>query len=634
MKNLLLRSFLAVSIVFSVFLVSNCDDLLNHLPVFPGHGADTSNPPEFGGSESSSYATSLFKSVAEGAAGEIGGSAASWALSAIGLSEGSPDYTEQLDKIDQDLQVIIGQLNGIQNELTQINQELNVINCSEWASSLKDEKSIVDNLMEDYQTFISTASNGDTVSNVTISDWVDQVLAINSYSSQESMGKVLTAFSGTLFGPANSGVIPSCVQAISYIPPDNSFGTDTVYYNQVKLFTDYYYAYQVKALFLYSEAKHYQAWVSAGSPNSDYLSADSVSYVCSNGGAKVICNDVATRTNSLYNALINQLTAGGAPYSDDNFVLMYDQQNPYMWPKSLEDFTVAAGDNCTDPLTSANPCGVTANFYDESNVDNVLYKGYTGWSEADKQLLINLLAGWTSGTAGDYLQNNLDFKNMKNKVIISTNTVSISLNETYKTQYVVPFFDTDWNYNFLPGGGGPAITEIQYREGPLVKSRTEGGLCSGLVYYYESIDYKTSSKVPQNRNNFYNASGHARICQNHDEITTPFSWSVIPGYVGYQVEWINDSWTNVPNHETSARQYLWPVRTVSDLTCTDNRSIRNAGGIWTMCGNDFTAWLEYNVPRPETCDNSGAGVKCIVTGETVANAKNAFGDNSKGQKRL
>ena len=81
LKDMLLRSFLGVSIIFSVFLVSNCDDLFNHIPIFPGHGGDTSNPPEFGGSESGSYVTTLFKSVAEGAAGEIGGSTISWAMS-------------------------------------------------------------------------------------------------------------------------------------------------------------------------------------------------------------------------------------------------------------------------------------------------------------------------------------------------------------------------------------------------------------------------------------------------------------------------------------------------------------------------------------------------------------------------
>lgn len=621
-KQTILRSFLLISIIFSVFLVSNCDDLFNHIPIFPGNGGGTPTPPEFGGSESSSYATKLFKSVAEGAAGEIGGAAATWALSAIGLSNTSPDYTEQLDKIDLDLQTIINELNGIQNQLNQIYSELTILNCSQWSIQLKDEKSSIDNLMSLYQTFVSTAASGAKVSNDVISDWTDQVLAQGNYSNKESMGKILAAFSSSLVGPNNTGVIPACVQSIAS-PAEHSFGTDTVYYNQVKLFTDYYYAYQVRALFLYSEARHYQAWVKAGSPNSEYISADSVSYICSNLDVTIYCNYASDATNTLYNSLLQQLTAGGAPYSDKNLVLEYGSTGSFLWPLSLEDFSTANGDNCADPLTSQNPCGITAGFYNSPSVSSVVYKGYTGWGTANSDNLTQLLAGWTGNLAGTYLENNLGFKNMTSKIIISSNYVAISLNESGSTQYVVPFFDTDFKYTDLNGGGGPAITEVQFQENLLTKVRTKGGLCSFSNYYY-NVDYKKNGGISPYAPPFYNAYGHARHCGS--KYVTSFSFSTMPGWLARQ--------DNKDNREDAARQYRWPILNTDKFTCTDNRSKRNAGGISTMCGDDFTAWLNYYVPRPQTCDNPGSGTSCIVTGQAVASARSKFGNNSKSGRSL
>ncbi len=58
-KDVLLKLFLGVSIVFSVLVVSNCDLLTNFLDDLHGNGGPP--PPDFGGSESGSLVTSLLK---------------------------------------------------------------------------------------------------------------------------------------------------------------------------------------------------------------------------------------------------------------------------------------------------------------------------------------------------------------------------------------------------------------------------------------------------------------------------------------------------------------------------------------------------------------------------------------------
>lgn len=619
-KNTLLRVFLLFSIVCSFIMVNNCKE---------GNGITNPDdvpirPPEFGGDESSSIFTSLFNSAAEGAAGNVGGAAAGWVMGALGLSDGSPDYTEQLDKIDQDLQIVISELSSIDAELGLIYDELRIINCTEWQNGLGDQKSRIDGLFSNYSTWVNTASTGGRVDSMTIADWVDQVLALGSYSSDQPMDEILLEIADQLYVPINSGIIPSCVQPIP-LPEDNSFGTDTSYYNEVMLYINYYFGYQVRGLMVLNEAYHYRAWVNAGAPISDSLSADSISYVCQNVNAVVNCNLAAAAVNNLYNNLYTQLTAGGAPYTSDDFLFQYhDSSTSYLWPHSLEDFTIAAGDDCADPLTSANPCGISADFHNGYSMGSVVFKGFSGWVTAGTSLLTDLLSGWSSGTAGNYLENSLGFYNMKNKIVISSNTVELTLNETGPDPlYYVPFFDTDWDYNFLPDGGGPAQREIDYQEGVLVKSRTEGGLCRGFVYYYYSIDYNTKPGMPANRNNFYNAKAHGRYCQplSDDDWTTFFSFSIQPGYLAQQ--------DNVNNINATAKQYRWPVLSISKITCTENRSNRNPGGMWTMCGDNFTAWFDYNVPRPETCDNPGAGVTCVMTSGTIAKAKSVVGNNNK-----
>ena len=263
LKDHLLRSFLVISIIFSVFLISNCDDLFNHIPLFPGGGGN-SRPPEFGGDESESYITTLFKSVAEGAAGEIGSSSVGWAFSALGLSdESGPDYSDQFHKIDQDLQEISNQLNKISGQLSDIYNELKVINCTLWStnSDLGMAQSSIVGRMVDFQNLmgqaLDTTSPGNRLDINDMRDWVTSVLG-DSGAVPAGNVAIQTAMENLeiyLPGGPNGGVIPACVQAI-LAPDDNTFGTDTVYYNQVKLLLNYFYGYQVEALYLYSEAMH------------------------------------------------------------------------------------------------------------------------------------------------------------------------------------------------------------------------------------------------------------------------------------------------------------------------------------------------------------------------------------------
>jgi len=599
--NQALLGLLVFSIVIAVTIVA----CTKESPITPTD--DTVLTPDFGGDESTSAITTLFTSVAKGAAGDVGEMGMSWALSALGLADGSPDYTAQFEKIEEDLNVIIEELNEVLAELSEIENTLNAINCSEWQSSQGANTPIarIHNLMTLYKTMTNTAATGGRVSNATLADWADQVLAHGSYSSHTPMGELLSSLAQTVYTPPSGGVIYACLPTIS-TPGNGTFGSDTTYYNSVKLYIDYYFNMQLQGVALLNEALHYKAWVAVGSPTSDSLSADSTALICQDPDAMLLCNETAAYVNNLYNNLIEQLTKGGAPYTDENFVLEYSAGSPYIWPFSLEDFTTAAGDNCADPLTSAKPCGITANKYNNENMKSVTFKGYTGWLIASNDIhLTHLLAGWTSGTVGDYLEDSLGFKNMKNKIVVGEHTVSIEISSAGEKSNYISFFDTDINKSH--GMNQPTVStgdynKLAHKSG---KNHVNNNECG---YYY---NYSEGSGLPSSRNNFYNLKavswwtdvyGTAEHCRY-------LSWSTEPGWLA---------------SNSATKQYRWPIGSLKNFTCTESRSNKNAGGVWTMCGDDFTAWFDFYVPRPETCDNAGAGVTCNLSGETINKAKRIF----------
>jgi hypothetical protein len=591
LREALLFGFLALSIVSAVVIVSCRDDM----SILMEPTTTTEPGPMIEKSAASSeFIGMLFKETTEGAVGGIVQVPIGWAMGALGLASASPAYSEQLKKIDDDLQEIIGQLTGIQNELLSINQELKVLDCSEQQTALTTETGRIDHLLHLYQSFVATAADTTAtdlarlIPNATLLDWSDQVLAKNDYASQTPMDQILTTVANQLIQPS-SGAITACVQAIP--KPANTSFDDTDYYDAVSQLTHYYYYYQAQGLMLLTEALHYQAWVAAGSQGS--VSVDSVSFVCNAPNANLLCNQAGVAANAVYNALVEQFTTGGAPYTNDDFLMAtHDDGTPRLWVKSLENFTQAYGSICTYPLTSGSPCGITAGFHDNNLDLTHIYRGYqafayTGYPHFQQLLLFN---GWNSGTAGQFLETARGFENMTNKIIITMGSVNIELDQSREKQDFVAFIDTDFEYSFQ---WGMVLDDAAFNR---ITSVTSGKkLCYEGLYFENRNwnDWTAASGLPGNRNNFYNLNAHrgnSRDCGKSDYYS--FNFSEAPGWLA-------------SNRTDRAKQFRWPVGTTALFTdyCKHNRSSKNAGGVWTMCGNDFTAWLEYIVPRPPTCDN-------------------------------
>ncbi len=320
---------------------------------------------------------------------------------------------------------------------------------------------------------------------------------------------------------------------------------------------------------------------------------------------------------------MSQFTKAGAQFTDDNFLMYNDDDNPGLWVKSLEEFTVANGDNCPDLLTSDNPCGVLASLYTAAPPLSVTYRGYMFWEWEGLNSWTELLSGWVSGTPGDYLEDSLGFQNMKNKIFIDQSTVSIMLIHSHKNIDVVPFFDTDIDKyagggDYQPFQDSDGFNYVVHSE----KVNSEHG-CSGSGGY--RWKYSKNPDFPSSRNDFYDIDAEILYLYN-TEVCKNFTVENAPG-------WLYDNTGN------SAVQYHFVSASLKDnesFECTESRSPTNTGGVWTKCGDNFTSFLEAEVPRPPTCADSTIVPACVLDAKTITKAKQIFNntDNNTVNNQL
>jgi hypothetical protein len=208
-----------------------------------------------------------------------------------------------------------------------------------------------------------------------------------------------------------------------------------------------------------------------------------------------------------------------------------------------------------------------------------------------------LLSGWTSGTPGQYLENTFGFQNMKNKILLSKQTESIELNQSRVHQDFVSFIDTDFEYSFQPG-----LVDDTDSFDRMTSVTSDFKMCyTPFPDQRNWHDWTTAGGLPGQRNNFYDLQAHrgdSRDCGKSDYYS--FSWGSEPGWLA-------------SNTGSNAIQFhlVYGYSSVFDNS-TEGRSTKNVGGVWTMCGDNFTQWLETTVPRPPSCDDTTISPACSL----------------------
>jgi hypothetical protein len=598
LRDLIISSFLISSLAFGAFLVS-CSEEDGFMIGPESIGTDPYPTVEPG----TSIVSTLFLSLGQGAGREIGGQLTGWALSAMGLSaQSGPNYTGQLNRIEGDLDSMLSVMNTMSNELNAITNAVNNLNCGNQLASVDEDFGAIRELHLLFNSMLSTANGGDTVANATMRDWADQVLAINNYSSRKSVGEMLNDIKVNL--ETSNGALVSCMLTIPK-PAAGSYGQDTTYYNKVNSLFTYLYYYQALAMTLITEANHYYAWVHAGSPGHTYTTADSVQKICTdNATSENDCNIVSTEMNDLFNELEGQVTFGGAAYTSESFLYQQiDENNAYVWVKSLEDYASATGHSCGSHMTNSTPCDAVSGYY-YSSIPHDEYHYTKPLHFANTNELRNLIDGNKvgSGTNGEYLQS-LGFRNMSGKTFIASDTVMTKFDYMINDQKVavVPFFNTD----VTALNTGHNITSVFMTENDfkfVLDSRFEqhrNGVCGydgnsvSRLYHYSTNSTLTGA------DSWLQGYGKTRTCDDGTFII-PFEFTdhnyegsscCYPGFLALK-----------QRQSGTEKRFLFPVLNAYGAGCASGRSHLNAAGVPTMCHHNFTEYLNAVLPKPLSCN--------------------------------
>ncbi len=523
----------------------------------------------------SSLTSDLFKSLGEGVAGQVGGAATGWALSAMGLSTGD---SAALASLKGELNTIINQLNDIEAQLAQLKSAIQQLDCDSLAADTKQLQGNIDGWTQDYSNFAGdgTGANGITpfVPPVDqVQPWADAVLD----NTNGVLNAIVTISDLLLNAGTSQGILAACLQPGVLKPPASGKIGDTAYYNQVANLVDYYYNYEARGLLLLQEAYHWEAQQASGQT----LPPDQVGNVCTeqtnNTEVQYACATAIDDTNFVYQLLAEQFEVVGLPYDDANIVVRNGGTNPPLYPRSLETFTQAAGNSCPTPLTSIAPCGVTvATAGTIGNAMKVTFDGYTNWTAATGDQLTHLIEARGSQSPAAYLETN-GFQNVTGKIIITSQTASFDFSDAGDmTGRQVCFLDTDRQFYCGDSDVNDHLSEVY--------KKTQDFPCPSNPWW------QTKAGLPINYNGWYNFDTHGKV----KGLVCEYHWTTQPG-------WLSG------NNASTADQYRWPVINVGTLKCTEGRPPLNPGGVPTRCGADYDTSFNALVARPVTCGGTTYG---------------------------
>jgi len=346
------------------------------------------------------------------------------------------------------------------------------------------------------------------------------------------------------------------------------------------------------------------------------FATSNVNTICAinDGNIQYYCNQTIYELNDTYGSLKTMYTRGGAPYTNDYQVTQNDPTKPTLWAASIEDFNEDAGANCSDPqIMTSSPCGPTyGNF--NMTLTHTTFKYTSGWEFAnvnDLKRLINLDSAYSYSSVGSYLEEKAGFKNMTNtsRIVQANASVSIQLRHSRHKFDAIPFFYADWPV-FLHGGSGPkwAVYEVgndftDVLEETYLQSTWCSPFIEGYIYTYawvKNSSYGYNDNLPYARDEWFTGYATGSSCDPDEPMGYFFYWTEEYGSTDNNAMpgWVAERQKNPGGAIKPAYAFLWPIKRLPSTLCTDSRSSTNKGGMPTMCGDDFTAWLNNILPPP------------------------------------
>jgi hypothetical protein len=526
-----------------------------------------------------------------------------------------PDPMEQIQKA---LAQISEQLSAIDKKIDVLSKENAYQTCSAMNTSLASATATIQGQAEVYRNWV-TRKNKDRKD---FTNWADRVLddRNGTYQAVRTIRNALTQQTNT---PA---VIGMCADAFRKTwEQDRPALAEDKYYSDVWTFLNYYYQIQIIALNNIVEAKHIQAvdkWIHNSSKPRKVPDPKDIATVCKDKNAAGLgdspygyCDDARLEATTAYYAMLAQAKAAGAAYNwnvDGKKAIAVRASTNELWVTDLNKY----GDrsNCYGPVNSVRPvCGPTVG-NDELMVTDGL--AYDGWTIARAAQWRSLLGAKSRNDNAGKAMDKAGFPAVVQKDIIIYTGEMADANSSKMA--------------WLSGAGG----RFQWRR---LKGNVSGGQCFFDTNMRASADESQSWLYCTDDQAFwYLANAYqepANVCTADYHYTTSDvalsgtkrTGSYVKPYYdvdlkgvrslgcyGGGLEYSQPEPVLVPgwmimDGQVTPSMYLWPVQDVSTRKCldhfnwgTDKSALqpKNAGGAWTMCGDDFKTWLKTQLPDP------------------------------------
>lgn len=525
-----------------------------------------------------------------------------------------PDPMEQIQKA---LAQISEQLNAIDKKIDVLSKESAYQACAAMNTSLANATATIQGQAEVYRNWVKRGNKD----RKDFTDWAERVLddRNGTYQAVRTIRGALTQQTNT---PA---VIGMCADAFRKTwEQDRPALAEDKYYSDVWTFVNYYYQIQIVALNNIIEADHIRAvnkWIHNSSTRKVPDPKD-IATVCKDKNAAGLgdspygyCDDARLEASSAYYAMLTQAKAAGAAYNwnvDAKKAIAVRAGTSELWVTDLNKY----GDrsNCYGPVNSVRPvCGPTVG-NDELMVTDGL--AYDGWTIARAAQWRTLLAAKSRNSNAGQAMDKAGFPSVVQKDII------VYTGETADSK--------SSKMGWLAGRGGRF--EWLPLSGPV-----SGGVCFFDTNMRASADdspswlYCTEDQAFWYLANAYQEPENVCISDYHYTTSdvansgTKRTGDYVKPYYPVDLKGVRDlgchgggltysrpepvtvpGWMSMEGR-LNPSMFLWPVQDIASRKCLDHLNWgkdtaalqpKNAGGAWSMCGVDFTAWLKTQLPDP------------------------------------
>jgi hypothetical protein len=572
-------------------------------------------------------ATFVLEGLVNGFTGQAGGDLWGWMIGG-GQSAGT-------EVIASDLENIESTLTTIANDLSQIEKQLQALQCGIDTDFIDQYAGPIQSYYETYADWLTSMQTGALPKPSDISQWANCVVGLPTRGQTCQDDKVLTLLNdlndaATQSGGA-SGSIADCLAKSTVELPATGTLDDRPFYSQaVEPVTDWYLVLNTQAMTILSEAYHFRAWEDAGRPSSSSTD-EIVENVCPAGTGTP--SDDCVEPMTIYNNQLTpfakgQLEIGGAPYSTDDHVLingiMGGQDAPFLMVRSIETYNAAAGADCGDPSTTL--CGPTVGppgFSDMQSFPvgpygfgnpNVPAGTEVGrWTPASLFVFDGILNGRFDGagavTLGEWL-------------------CTFGNSNADSTDCTQPEVTAGENLSQLPNGGGAGLQNVSGKGFYFPEERSVTLVDGNLSFTVGPFQCLMDGNLPAgntggqpicNTTRFNGllkaAGGYGNECSTFSPEAIVERPSMTGRTMGIFPDYYNafkcaqtdpDPWITRPGYLTNPLKYPeawnWPVLSLDTIQCVVDgekkaaSDVVNPLGVPMLCPSAFDIWFDTQVP--------------------------------------